>query len=68
MGDVVDFPGYTFLDIDPEKMGEGTDWSQFDHVMVVGFNHEGELYLASNKSSIPEMCYLLSLANRELLG
>jgi hypothetical protein len=68
MGEIIDFTGGTYLDIDPQTMLDNTDAELFEHMMIIGVTNDRELYLASNKSSIANICFLLSMAWHEVMN
>lgn len=64
---VVDFPGITKLDLDPDRvlnaaLGKTTE------CVIVGFDKEGELYFASSKADGGHVLWLFELAKKELLN
>lgn len=66
MGDVVDFNGYTRLDIEPDKVLEGAK-GKLDKVVVVGVNKDGEMWFSSSTSKLETILYLLKKAEKLLL-
>lgn len=63
MGEVVDFPGETYLDIDPDVMLKAT-LGKLQKMIIIGEDHEGEAYLATSTSSLADM--LLDLENAKI--
>jgi hypothetical protein len=56
----------TCLDLDAERVLAGAA-GQLAHVVVCGFDHEGQFYFASNKSDGPECLWVLEQAKLKLL-
>lgn len=67
MGEVIDFPGETCLDIDPNKILTGA-LDALDEVVVIGYTIDGEFYLASSKGNGPDMLWLIELARGFVIG
>lgn len=68
MGDIVDFNGKTFMDIDCKKILDAVDPDEMDLVMVLGWSKEDNLYASSSSSDIAEMIYLMELFKHKLLN
>ena len=64
--DVLDFPGITTLDLDPDRILEGAK-GQLESVVVIGFDHEGMEYFASSKADGGHSLWLLERFKLQLL-
>jgi hypothetical protein len=67
MGDVVNLPVITTLDLPPERILQAAMDKDLDEVVIVGFDKNGELYFASNKSDGGGVLWLFELAKKALL-
>lgn len=63
---VVPFPGTTTLDINPNVVLKGAI-DQLEIVMVIGYDNDGEFYIAMSTGSVPEISWLLTQAQSALL-
>lgn len=68
MGDVVDLDCATTLDIDPAKVLTAAAEAGLESAIVIGWDSQSRLYLASSTSEIGGIILLLELAKRELLA
>jgi len=66
MGDIVDFDGLTKIDIDPDKVLEGA-LGKLDLGMVIGYDKEDILYVASSTSQIGDLILILERDKQFLL-
>ena len=58
MGDVIKFNGKTKLDLPANDVLNGAI-DKLETAVIVGFDEDGDLYIASTMSSIPEMLWHL---------
>ena len=66
MTNVVNFGGYTRLDIDPDSVLEGAK-GKLSKVLVIGCE-EDDLYMATSTTSKPEILYLIEQLKFKLLN
>lgn len=66
MTNVVQFPGETTLDIDPERILEGAK-GKLESVLVVGFTKDGEDYFASSSADAADAIFHLERAKHLLM-
>lgn len=66
MTNIVQFNGTTLLDIPVDQVLEQAK-GKLGTVLVIGFDNEGELYVASDNGRVAESVYLLQKANAYLL-
>lgn len=70
MSNIVKFTGITTVDIPPDTVLEGA-MGKLESVLVVGWDHEGDLYVASTSSKPSEAAWLMENAKKfrlELVG
>lgn len=67
MGDVVNLPVITRLDLPPERILTAALESGLDGVAIVGWDADGELYFASSMADGGEVLWLFELAKKKLL-
>jgi hypothetical protein len=67
MADIIKFPGYTRLDLPPERILEGAMKTEWEGVMVIGWTKEGDEYFASSIASGPDCLWLLERSKKKLL-
>ena len=65
MSDIVEFTGTTLLDIDPKKVLDGA--KHLENVMVLGYDKDGILYMASSSSDVAEKVLMLEMAKLQFL-
>jgi hypothetical protein len=65
MAEIIDFPGYTKLDLDPDQVLENNK-GKFETVVIMGFDHNGVPSFASSTGDIGEMLILTEM-HRDLL-
>lgn len=65
-GEVVRFDDLTLQDLEPDVILEGA-CGKLSEVLVVGWDQDGDLYVASNHGYRPELLYLLKFAERFLM-
>ena len=61
-------PCETTLDIPMDRVLEAAIGVGIEQGMVIGWNEEGLLYMASTTSNVPEMIFLLEKAKLQLLA
>lgn len=66
MGEVIDFTGYTTLDLPPDQVLEQAKAS-FKRVVVIGVTAEDEVAVAASDGDIAAVNWLLDLAKLELM-
>lgn len=66
MCDVIDFDGITSLDINPDKVLESAK-ELLDMTLVIGYDKEDRLYVASSTSQLGELVLVLERAKQFLL-
>lgn len=66
MTDVVEFPGVTKLDLDPDRV-LGAAVGELSSAIVIGYTKDGEEYFASSISNGPETLWLLERMKLKLL-
>jgi len=64
---VIEFPGETRLDIDPEKVLKSAQESDFESVVVVGWQENGDMYLAGSSANVLETIATLDIAKAALI-
>lgn len=67
MGDVVILGGATRLDIPPERVLSGALGAGMSKVVVVGYDKDGNEYLASSVADGAEIVWLLERAKYKLI-
>ena len=67
MGDVVHLDVETTVPIDPETVLDGASGANLDACMVIGWDADGKLYLASSDAELGGLLLLLELAKQEIL-
>ena len=66
-GEVIEFPSETFQDIEPKKITEAANKIDFEHVMIVGWEKDGEMYFASSQGSAAEIVLDLEICKRMIM-
>lgn len=64
---VVQFDGFTSLDIDPNSVLMGAINADMDEVVVLGYKKDGSEYFASNKADGADVLWHLQRAQKRLL-
>ena len=64
---VVDFPGVTRLDVDPEKILNGAA-NQLETCVIIGYDKDGEFWFSSSVADGGDVLWLLKLAEQALLS
>ena len=59
-------PVVTSLDLHPDTVVLGAI-GQLDEVFIIGYDHEGDLYCASNRADGADLLWLLEQAKKQLL-
>jgi len=67
MGEVMDLPVITRLDMNPDKVLEGAK-GDLESVIVIGFDKDGDEYFASSIAAGPECLWLLERFKLMLLS
>lgn len=67
MGDVVQFPGQTCLDVEPDLVIDGAK-GKLKEVVVIGFENDGAFYLAASSGDVMKANWLIDLAKNILLN
>jgi hypothetical protein len=67
MGEVVELPVITRLDIPPERTLNAALKKGLAEVVVIGFDQDGDFYFASSKSDGGGVIWLLEMAKKKLL-
>lgn len=57
MGEVIDLPVWTKLDIEADKVLEGAI-GKLDSVLILGWTADGQFYAACNKADVREQVYM----------
>ena len=66
MGDVVEWPGITRLDMPVEKVLEKAKEANLSEIVVVGYDQEGMFFASSSKADGPNVLWLLRQCEHEL--
>ena len=66
MSNVLPFNGITFLDLDPDDILEANK-GQFDGVVLIGLDEDGEEILASSYSNAPTILWMLERSKLRVL-
>lgn len=66
MGDIIDLPVITTLDMDPDKVINNALGECPGGVVIIGYNGEGELTFASSLASSPEVLWMLEMTKKAL--
>ena len=67
MGDVVNLDMVTRLDLPPDRILEAAK-GQLETVAIFGWDHDGNLYAASNKADGGDLLWLMEKAKALLLS
>ena len=68
MDNVVEFPGQTFADLEPEKILAGAIEADLENVVVIGRDRAGNHYMASSSGRCPDILWLLKIAEARVLA
>lgn len=63
---ILDFTGITSLDIDPDRVLAKAQ-GQLQAVVVIGYDQDGQLYVATSYADGGDMLWALEQAKRKLL-
>lgn len=63
---IYDFSGLTYADLPPDLILEAAV-GQLKETLVIGYDNDGKLYIASSSSSNPKILWLLEMAKKRLL-
>lgn len=66
-GNVIDFPGLTMADIDPDKVLNSAV-GKLETVLVIGWDKNGEMHFASSKSDGRDALWLIEQTKLALLN
>lgn len=66
MSNVVDFPGITRLNLDPDRTLENTK-GKLDGFIICGYDKEGDEYFASTFADGGEVLWLLERCKKKLM-
>lgn len=66
MAEIMDFPGVTKLNLDPDRVLSAAV-GELDSAIVIGYTKDGDEYFASSVSSGPEAIWLLERMKLKLL-
>lgn len=67
MGEVVNLPCITTLDLTPERVLQAALETPLSGAVVMGYTEEGELYFASSYADGGNVMWLMELCKAELL-
>lgn len=67
MGDVVDLPMITTIDLDPQRVLAAAAKVDFDAVIIVGWKKDGDEFFSSSCSDGGDAVWLLERAKLKLL-
>lgn len=67
MGEVIEAPIETRLDIPPERVLQRAATANLDCVLVIGFDRDGHLYLECSSAHDPDALWLIEKAKMALL-
>lgn len=67
MGEVIDLPVITTLDIPPEKILRRASKANLTDVLVLGWDEAGDFYFAASQADGPNNLWLLKLAEKGLI-
>ena len=63
---IIDFNGITTQDIDSDKVISSA-LGKLDFVFIIGYDKNGELYLASSSSDLTKNLWVLEKAKKDIL-
>ena len=64
---VVNFPGITTLDMDPERILEGARKANLSDIVILGYDQAGDEWFASSVADGAEVLWLLERLKLQLL-
>jgi hypothetical protein len=67
MTEIIDFPGETRLDLDPEKVLDAAHGKGFESVTIIGWKEDGEMYLAGSAGDVLQTIASLDIAKAALI-
>lgn len=66
LANVVEFPGTTTLDLDPDKVLDGAK-GQLSDAVVIGYDKDGKFWMSSSKAGLGDLLLLVKIAERAIL-
>ena len=67
MGEVVDLPVITKLDLDPQRVLQKALDAGMTEVVIIGFGADDNFYFSSSKSDAGAVLYHLEMARKKLM-
>jgi hypothetical protein len=67
MGEVVDLPIVTKLDLDPQRVLQKALAAGMTEVVIVGFGPDGEFFFSSSKADAGAVIWHLEMAKKKLM-
>ena len=68
MSDVINFPGFTFNDIDADEMIKNiSEDMHFDSVVIVGWTEQDKLTLCSSMGGTADIVYALEMGKKAVM-
>jgi hypothetical protein len=67
MGEVVQLDVITKGEVPPQKVVDGIDCENIEHLIVVAFDKNGELEISMSSGEIPINLWMLELAKKRIL-
>jgi hypothetical protein len=67
MADIVNFTGVTRLDVPVERVIEDAKATCLGHVVIIGYDEDGDMYFASSYADGGNVIWLLEQAKKSLL-
>lgn len=64
---VIEYPGATTLDLDPDRVLEGAKAVDFDDVLVIGLDADSKLYMAGSTGDIGHMLLIVEMAKARIM-
>lgn len=67
MAEIINFPGITRLDLDPQRVLSSALEDGLEAVIVLGLDKDGAFYFASSAPDSPEVLWFLRKAEHKLM-
>ncbi len=67
MGEVVDLPVITKLDLDPQRVLQKALDAGMTEVVIIGFGAGGDFWFTSNKADAGSVLYHLEMARKKIM-